>query len=167
MRPWQIWRHAARHRPADDVLVFQEDDERFYVDVGRTRSGRFLVITTASKITTEVWLVDADDADRAAGVVEPREQGHEYHVEHHRGPGGDRFLVLTNADGAENFELMARRRAHPGGRSGPCSSRTAPTSASTTSTRSPATSCCPSAPKGSSRSGCCSSIADGASSTTT
>ena len=39
-------------------------------------------------------------------VVEPRVQGHEYHVEHHDGPAGSRLFVLTNADGAENFALM-------------------------------------------------------------
>ena len=52
-------------RASDDVLVFQEDDDRFYVGVGRTRSERFLVITTASKMTSEVWLVDADAPDVA------------------------------------------------------------------------------------------------------
>ena len=67
MRPWQIWRHALGTPADDDVLVFQEDDDRFYVSVGRTRSGRFLLITSASKVTTEIWLVDADDPDRAAG----------------------------------------------------------------------------------------------------
>ena len=65
MRPWQIWRHTLGTPAADDVLVFQEDDERFYVGVGRTRSGRFVVISTASKTTSEVWLVDAADARRA------------------------------------------------------------------------------------------------------
>ena len=52
MRPWQIWRHTLGTPPDDDRLVFQEDDDRFYVSVGRTRSGRFLVITSASKVTT-------------------------------------------------------------------------------------------------------------------
>ncbi len=63
MRPWQIWRHTLGTPAADDVLVFQEDDDRFYVGVGRTRSGRFIVISSSSKVTSEVWLVDADDAD--------------------------------------------------------------------------------------------------------
>jgi oligopeptidase B len=96
------------------VLVFQEDDDRFYVGVGRTRSGRFVEITTSSKITTEVWLVDADAPDRDPIVVEPREQGHEYHVEHHSGPAGDRLFVLTNADGAVNFALAVTPVTSPG-----------------------------------------------------
>ncbi len=114
MRPWQVWRHRLGTNASDDVLVFQEDDDRFYVGVARTRSGRFVEITTASKVTSEVWLVDADAPDSAPVVVEPRAQGHEYHVEHHAGPAGDRLFVLTNADGAENFALAVTPVATPG-----------------------------------------------------
>ena len=88
MRPWQVWRHRLGTAASDDTLVFQEDDDRFYVAVGRTRSGRFVEITTASKVTSEVWLVDADVPDGDPVVVEPRAQGHEYHVEHHARPRG-------------------------------------------------------------------------------
>ncbi len=114
MRPWQVWRHQLGTPASDDVLVFQEDDDRFYVTVGRTRSGRFLEITAASKVTSEVWLIDADEPASPPVVVEPRAQGHEYHVEHHGGLGGDRLFVLTNADGAENFALMVTPVATPG-----------------------------------------------------
>ncbi|HLM18459.1 MAG TPA: S9 family peptidase, partial [Acidimicrobiia bacterium] len=113
MRPWQVWRHTLGTETNDDVLVFQEDDDRFYVGVGRTRSGRFIEITTASKVTSEVWLVDADAPRGDPVVVESRQQGHEYHVEHHAGPAGDRLFVLTNADGAENFSLAVTPLATP------------------------------------------------------
>jgi oligopeptidase B len=114
MRPCQVWRHSLGTPAADDVLVFQEDDDRFYVGVERFRSGRLLAITTASKVTTEVWLVDADDPTRAPVLVEPRAQDHEYHVEHHTGPLGDRLFVLTNEGGADNFKLMTAPLATPG-----------------------------------------------------
>jgi oligopeptidase B len=106
MRPWQVWRHTLGTDADVDVLVYQEDDDRFFVSVDRARTGRVLVITSASKVTTEVRLVDADDVSAEARVVEPRVQGHEYHVEPHEGPAGSRLFVLTNADGAENFALM-------------------------------------------------------------
>ena len=114
MRPWQIVRHAVGTEPADDVLVFQEDDDRYYVGVGRTRTDRFLVIMSGSKTTSEVWLVEADDPTSPPRLVEAREQGHEYHVEHHQGLGGDRLLVLTDTDGAENFKLMSAPTGDPG-----------------------------------------------------
>lgn len=114
MRPWQVWRHRLGTPLADDVLVFQEDDERFYVSVERTRSERFLIVTSASKLTTEVWFVDADHPDAELTVVEPRRDGVEYHVEHHRSAEhGDRFFVLTNDD-AENFRLAVTPVASPG-----------------------------------------------------
>ncbi len=106
MRPWQVWSHVLGTPNDDDVLTFQEDDERFELHVGRTLTGRFVVITSASKLTTEVRVLDADDPTAAPRVLASREQGVEYHVEHHYDDDGSRFYVLTNADGASNFKLM-------------------------------------------------------------
>ena len=107
MRPHQVWCHVLGTPIAADELVLQEDDEHFYAFVRRARSGRALLITLASKLTTEVHLVDADDAAGGTRCVAPREHGVEYHVEHHADPEiGDRLFVHTNADGAENFKLM-------------------------------------------------------------
>jgi oligopeptidase B len=114
VRPWQVWRHTLGTPAADDVLVFEDADDRFYVSVSRARTGRLLVVTTASKVTSEVWLIDADDPAAPARVVEPRDQGHEYHVEHHVGAGGDRLFVLTNRGSAENFMLAVAPTASPG-----------------------------------------------------
>ena len=64
-------------------LTTPQPIDRTGASVGRTRTGQYVVISVASKITTEVWFVDADDADVAPRVVEPRRQGVEYDVEHH------------------------------------------------------------------------------------
>jgi oligopeptidase B len=106
MRPWQVWRHTLGAPIGDDTLVYQEDDERFEVHVDRTRTGRYLVITSASKLTTEVRVCEADDPTADPRVLAVREQGVEYHVEHHHDDSGDRFYVLTNDGGAPNFKLM-------------------------------------------------------------
>ncbi len=109
MRPSEVWRHMLGTAPSDDVLVFREEDERFYLGVERTRSGRFVLIETSSKTTSEVWFVPTEHPEEAARVVAPREAGHEYDVEHHWSEErGDRFLIVTNQDGnARNFELVA------------------------------------------------------------
>lgn len=114
MRPWQVWRHTLGTSSTEDALVYQEDDDRFFVSVARARTGRVLTITTASKVTSEVHLVDADDAAAAPVLVAPREQGHEYHTEHYRGPDGDRLYVLSNQRGADNFALWAAPADTPG-----------------------------------------------------
>jgi oligopeptidase B len=115
MRPWQIWRHELGAPGGNDTLVQQEDDDRFHASVGRTRTGQYVVISIGSKITTEIWFVSADAPEDAPRVVEPRRQGLEYDIEHHRSTEhGDRFFVLTNDDGAENFKLMVAPVERPG-----------------------------------------------------
>ena len=104
-RPYRVWRHVIGTPAASDVVVFEEADERFWVGVGLTRSERFLVIRTSSKLTSEVWLLDAADPGGEFTVVAPRRQGVEYQVEHQvSADGTDRLLILHN-DHAENFEL--------------------------------------------------------------
>jgi oligopeptidase B len=100
----KIWRHRLGTDPADDVVVHHETDERFWVSVGRTRSDRFLVIGSGSKITSEYRILEAKDPTGEFRVVAPRRQGVEYGVEHAVIGGEDVLLVLHN-DGAENFEL--------------------------------------------------------------
>ena len=115
MRPWEVWRHVLGTPAADDVLVRREDDERFYLGVERTRSGRFVLLDASSKLTSEIWFVPSDAPETAPRVVAARDHGHEYAVEHHWSAAtGDRFLILTNQGGAaRNFELVAAPSADP------------------------------------------------------
>src|SRR6201994_1653578 len=107
-RPFRVWRDRVGTPAAQDVIVFEEADERFHVDVGRTRSERFVVIRSASKLTSEVLLIDAAAADGEPAVVAPRRHGVDYDVD----DAGDRLLILHN-DGAENFELATAPLADP------------------------------------------------------
>jgi oligopeptidase B len=99
-RPYQAWRHTLDQD--QDTLVFQEDDDRFFLYLERTRSDRFLVLGLKSKITSEVHLLDADRPLGDFEVVAPRIQGVEYDLTHH----GDQLYLLTNQD-ALNFRLFA------------------------------------------------------------
>ena len=110
MRPWQVWRHELGTDPSGDVKVFEETDERFYCSVDLGRDERYLYVHTGSKTTDEVWFLDASDPTGTFRVVEPRTQGVEYGVSHHT----DRFLVLTNIDGAHNFKLCEVPTSSPG-----------------------------------------------------
>ncbi|GAB2468549.1 S9 family peptidase [Xylanimonas ulmi] len=101
-RPSRVWRHRIGGPVADDVLVADEPDERFWVGVGLSRSRRFVQIELASKLTSEVRLTPADEATTPPFVVWPRREGVEYTVEDAAG----HLLVLHN-DGAQDFELAA------------------------------------------------------------
>ncbi|MFF0580158.1 S9 family peptidase [Streptosporangium saharense] len=99
-RPNRVHRHMIGTSTEDDVVVHQEDDERFWIGVGLTRSERYLVLSAGSKITSEVRILEADDPTGEFRLVRPRETGVEYGLDH----AGDHFLILHNQN-AENFEL--------------------------------------------------------------
>jgi oligopeptidase B len=109
MRPFQLWRHVLGTDPAEDVCVYEEADERFFLHVWRTRSGACVVLELESVITSEVRVLPADDPEGEFRIVEPRRQGVEYSLEHR----GDRFYVVTN-DEAPNFRLMEAPVDAPG-----------------------------------------------------
>lgn len=110
MRPYQLWRHTLGSAAGEDELVFQEDDERFFLGVTSSKDERFVFLVLESKVTTEVWFLPSDQPTGSFKVIEPRQQGVEYAVEHHDGA----FLITTNVDGAENFKLMRAPVASPG-----------------------------------------------------
>jgi oligopeptidase B len=100
-RPYRVWRHRVGTSAAEDALVFEERDERFWLGVHLTRNERYVQIHSASKLTSEVWLLDASTPDAEFTVVAPRRQGVEYDVE----VAADKLLIVHNDGGAENFEL--------------------------------------------------------------
>jgi oligopeptidase B len=104
-RPDTIWRHEIGTDASADVIVHHEDDERYWVGVGVTRSRRFIEIGIGSSVTSESRLLPADDPTSVPVVVWPRVEGVEYDVEHAIVAGEDRLLVLHN-DHAEDFELV-------------------------------------------------------------
>jgi oligopeptidase B len=104
-RPDTIWRHTLGTDASDDTAVFTEPDERFWVGIGLTRSRRFLVLDIASKITSEVRVLDTHDVQGDFRVVWPRREGVEYQVEHAVISGEDRLLIVHN-DGAEDFQVV-------------------------------------------------------------
>ena len=109
-RPHRVWRHLVGTPAADDVMVLEECDERYWVSVGLTRSECYVRIAASSRLTSEVRLLDATEPTAEPRVVLPRRPGVEYSVEHQAGPAGTdeagRLLILHN-DGALNFELAA------------------------------------------------------------
>lgn len=113
-RPDTIWRHEVGTATSDDVPVFKEDDERFWLGVGLTRSRRFMLIEAGSNVTSETWLLDADDPTGDFHVVWPRKDGVEYDVDHVVAGGRDRLLIVHN-DGAVNFELVSVAASDPQG----------------------------------------------------
>ena len=101
-RPEHVLRHLLGSSPATDTIVFTEPDERFTFELGKTRSGRFLLVTSINaSTTTEVFLLPADNAEGRFESFAPRETGLEYYVDHQE----QRFLIRNNAGGTQRFQL--------------------------------------------------------------
>ncbi|GAA5044501.1 S9 family peptidase [Nocardia callitridis] len=115
-RPDTVWRHRLGSTE-DDVQVFHEPDERYWVSIGTTRSEKYLMIWIGSKITSECRVLESATPEGEFRALLPRREGVEYSAEHAVVAGEDRFLILHNdvVDGvkAENFVLADAPASDP------------------------------------------------------
>ncbi|HYY51821.1 MAG TPA: prolyl oligopeptidase family serine peptidase, partial [Myxococcales bacterium] len=98
-RAYQLYRHAIG--AAKDDLIYEDPDERFSVEVRRSRSRDFVFVTSGSHTTTEVRFLPASDPFATPALVQAREPGHEYYVDHR----GGLFYIRSNSTG-RNFHLV-------------------------------------------------------------
>jgi len=107
-RSHRLFRHVLGSGEAP-ILLYEEKDERFRIGVERTRSGSFLVLTSASHTASEVRFLSAKHASGNFSVIAAREDNHEYYVDHHPGYGeawdAGVFYIRTNS-GGRTFRLM-------------------------------------------------------------
>ena len=107
-RPYQVRRHVLGQAPADDTVVYEEHDPAFFVRMSRSASRRYLLIHTASHITSEAYFIPAEASDAKPDLVAPRRDHHEYWVNHQE----DRFVIRTN-DRHKNYRLVTAPEADP------------------------------------------------------
>lgn len=100
-RAYRLMRHTLGTDHNDDVVVFQEDDETFSVDIESDRSETFLIMTLESHTTTEVYYLRADNPSGEFSLIHPRQAWVEYYAT----PTNSEWLILTNEE-AQNFKLM-------------------------------------------------------------
>jgi oligopeptidase B len=122
-RSHRLYRHVLGSGQAP-VLIYEEKDERFRIGVERTRSGSFILLTSASHSTSEVQFLAARDANGEFSLIDAREDNHEYYVDHHPGNAavgtagnavdadGGIFYVRTNS-GGRTFRLVTAEVREP------------------------------------------------------
>lgn len=89
-------------------LLFEEQDELYRIFAGKSRSKGYIFLTSASSTTSETRYIAADKPTGALKVLLPREQNHEYYVDHH----GQHFYIRTN-DKGRNFRLVTAPVSDP------------------------------------------------------
>lgn len=103
-RPDTIWRHRIGTPVEEDVLVYHEADERYSAWIGTTRSDKFILLGSASKVTSEVQFIPYDTPEAEPQVLIPREEDVEYDVDHAIISGQDTWVITHNKTGP-NFSV--------------------------------------------------------------
>ncbi len=101
LRPYKIYKHVLGTPVKDDQLVYHEKDTTFDVSVYKSKSEKYVIISSESTLSTECRILPADRPDQKFKVFQTRQKEIEYQITHQ----GDRFLILTNYQ-AKNFRLM-------------------------------------------------------------
>lgn len=102
LRSDTIYKHKLGTDTAQDALVFFEKDETFDVSVYKSKSKKYIIISSSSTLTSEYRVVLAATPDAKFTVFQKRTRGLEYSMSHF----GDHFYIVTNKDKATNFKLM-------------------------------------------------------------
>lgn len=102
-RPDAVWRVDVFG--GEPECVYRERDPGFFVSVGETRSGRFVVVHAHDHTTDEQWVLDAADPAAQPRCVAPRQRDIHYDLE----DLGEQWIIHTNRDGALDFKLQTAR----------------------------------------------------------
>ncbi len=99
--PYRVFRHELGTDPTNDVLVYEEKDATFYLEISRTKSKKYILIHMNSTLQSEVRWLRTDNPKGKFTLFFEREPKHEYSIDHFE----DRFYIRTNWE-AQNFRLM-------------------------------------------------------------
>ncbi|MDV3469792.1 S9 family peptidase [Stenotrophomonas sp. C3(2023)] len=96
----RVKKHVLGTPVSQDVVVYEEKDDSFYMGLGRTRDDRFITIGVHSTVSSEERYAPASDPSTFT-VLAPRQRDVEYGADHYNG----RWVIRTN-DGAKNFRIV-------------------------------------------------------------
>ena len=97
----KIFRHKLGSNSENDVLVYKEEDDSFYIGVQRSKSGEYIIIYNSSTLVSDYHILKADNPIGKFKNFSPRGFDHEYDISHYK----DKFYILTNLN-AKNKRLM-------------------------------------------------------------
>ncbi len=101
LRAFKIFKHVMGTEAKKDQLVYHEKDATFDVSISKSKSDKYLIISSESTLSTEYRILEADNPNGKFRIFQSRIKNVEYHMAHQ----GNRFVIVTN-DQAKNFRLM-------------------------------------------------------------
>ena len=102
LRNDKIFKHTLNTNYENDELVYFEKDETFYANVSKSKSRKYIIISSYSTLTSEFQFLSADNPDDSLKLFNKRKRGVEYNINHFE----DYFYIITNKDNAYNYKLM-------------------------------------------------------------
>ena len=102
LRNDKIFKHKIGDDPVNDKLVFHETDETFYTNISKSKSNKFIIISSSSTLTSEFQFLSSDKPDDQFTLFNKRERGVEYSISHFE----DHFYIITNKNDAFNYKLL-------------------------------------------------------------
>lgn len=98
--PYQIYRHQYGTDRKQDVKIFEENDDRFYTWMGKSKSEDYILVSIESSTTSESRLIDANAPEKPMVIFSARQEGREYDIDHFNGE----FYIRSNHE-SELFGL--------------------------------------------------------------
>lgn len=98
--PYQIYRHQYGTDRKQDVKIFEENDDRFYTWMGKSKSEDYIIVSIESSTTSESRLIDANAPEKPMVIFSARQEGREYDIDHFNGE----FYIRSNHE-SELFGL--------------------------------------------------------------
>ncbi|GBG29308.1 Prolyl endopeptidase [Hondaea fermentalgiana] len=104
-RPYKLYWHRMGTDFSEDKLLHEESNEEYWMGFGKSLSGRFIMCESGTAEATEIRILDLETAQFGdeMTLVHARTDGLRYSLDH----CGDKFYIVTNADGAKNQKLMS------------------------------------------------------------
>lgn len=98
--PYQIYRHQYGTDRKQDVKIFEENDDRFYTWMGKSKSEDYILVSIESSTTSESRLIDANVPEKPMVIFSARQEGREYDIDHFN----SEFYIRSNHE-SELFGL--------------------------------------------------------------
>ena len=95
------WVYAVNIHTGEKSLIYHEEDEKFYTGIYKSRSKKYIIISSTSFESSESWLIDAKNPYRLPRLFQKRHKNLEYNIDH----AGEFFFVRSNRN-AENFKIF-------------------------------------------------------------
>jgi len=102
LRNDKIFKHKLGTDYENDELIYFENDETFYTNVSKSKSKKYIIISSYSTLTSEFQFLPADSINKDFKLFNKRKRGVEYSINHY----DDHFFIITNKDNAYNYKLM-------------------------------------------------------------